>query len=106
VTLTLAVLFVRSHIAGAVAELAHEVHQLREPKADADLQTSVEASLENLNETVDSLHRLFGGRQGQRDELDKDLVRTDHPESLEIYRCQSEGDDPAGVGRIEVDRRC
>jgi hypothetical protein len=33
----------------------------------------VKEDLRELNETIDSLHRLFGGRQRQNDELEKDL---------------------------------
>ncbi len=67
------ILYVGSTIAGEVAALACAVRQLKERGPDDDLPGSVEGSLENLAETVDSLHRLFGGRQWQRDDLDHDL---------------------------------
>ncbi len=60
-------------VAGQVAALACAVRQLSQKRIDNDLPGSIEENLGNLAETIDSLHRLFGGRQWQRDELDHDL---------------------------------
>lgn len=68
-----AILYAASMVAGQVAGLACTIHELRDKRTDDDLPGSIEASLEKLSETVDSLHHLFGGRQWQRDELDEDL---------------------------------
>jgi hypothetical protein len=69
--ITVGLLWVGFIVATAVEALKYSFTQVSDSitRVFGDLNEH----LQELNERIDSLHRLFGGRQWQNDELEKDL---------------------------------
>src|SRR5690348_13891588 len=67
------VFWVGSILTSAVHSFAYELRQALNAKtADSDLPGSADA-LRDIAETLESLHKLLGGRQWKREEVDEDL---------------------------------
>jgi len=70
--ITLALLWVGFLVATAVEALNYSFTQVSE--SISSVSEGLKEDLQELNQTIDSLHRLFGGRRWQDDELEKDLT--------------------------------